>query len=437
MRKLSAFALPVVALLASCSESDRAPAPPVEPVTIATSKAASSDDRWPGFGGPDGNFRVEAPPLATSWPAEGPPVLWQRALGAGYSAIAAEGGVLYTMYRDGDRDAVIAIDAADGATLWEQRYEARAREKNVTQFGEGPHASPLIVGDHIVTLGYTGLLHCWSAADGSLLWKRDLVREYDAQVLEFGSSASPILFEGSVIVLVGGEQAGAIAFSPEDGAELWRSAPTSVSYATPIVIDLDGQSQLLYFSSDAIHGLDASTGASLWSAPVVNQYLNNCTPPQWDDDGLLWVATQLDGGARALRLSRDADGTKVEELWSNSKLSIHFWNSLRLGSYVYASIGSNALVLVAVDMRNGEILWQERGFEQVNFVHTGDLTLMLDANGQLALARLAPEGLTILAQTEILEGPMWSAPTLVGSRLYVRNKKSIVALELGRQPAVE
>ena len=433
MRKLSAIAI-LIAFSVACSGHDQEPTESVEKPAAAPVEHATSADRWPGFGGPDGNFRIEAPPLASSWPAAGPPLLWERELGAGYSAIAADGGLLFTMYREEDQDVAIAIDAADGTTRWKQAYEAKTREQNVTQFGEGPHASPLIVEDRVITLGYTGLLHCFSAADGTLIWKHDLVQEFGAQVLEFGSSASPILVEGAVVVLIGGDEVGAMAFSPADGAEIWRSAATSVSYATPIVIDVDGQSQLLYFSADAIIGLAAGTGATLWSSPVINQYLNNCSPPQWGEDGLLWVATQLDGGARALRLSRTDEGTAVEEVWANSKLSIHYWNSLRLGSHVYASIGSNASILVAVDMSNGEVLWKERGFEQVNFVHTGEISLLLDANGQLALARLSPEGLTILAQTEILEGPMWTAPTLVGTQLYVRNKKSIAALELGATP---
>jgi len=435
MRKLSAIAI-LVTLSIACSGNDQEATDAIALPTTAPAEHATSRDRWPGFGGPDGNFRVEAPPLASSWPGTGPPQLWKRDLGLGYSAIAADAGVLYTMYREEGHDVVIALDAADGKTRWKQRYEATTRDENVTQYGEGPHASPLIVEDRIITLGFTGLLHCWSAADGSLLWKHDLVQEFGAQVLEFGSSASPILVEGAVVVLAGGEQAGALAFSPADGAEIWRSKATSVSYATPIVIDVGGQSQLLYFSADAIIGLEAETGASLWSSPVVNQYLNNCSPPQWGEDGLLWVATQLDGGARALRLTRNDEGTAVEEVWANSKLSIHYWNSLRLGSYVYASIGGNASILVAVDMSNGEVLWRERGFEQVNFIHTGELSLLLDENGQLALARLSPEKLTILAQTEILEGPMWTAPTLVGTQLYVRNKKSIAALELGATPGI-
>ncbi|NIX22128.1 MAG: hypothetical protein GWN07_20765, partial [Actinobacteria bacterium] len=54
--------------------------------------------------------------LAASWPESGPEILWRRALGEGYSAILAEGGRLYTMYRAGETEAVVALDAASGET---------------------------------------------------------------------------------------------------------------------------------------------------------------------------------------------------------------------------------------------------------------------------------------------------------------------------------
>jgi hypothetical protein len=76
-------------------------------------------------GGPNGDLQVPAVDLAKSWPSAGPPVLWSRPLGAGYSAIAADRGALFTMYRDGSDDVIIALRADDGATIWEYRHAAR------------------------------------------------------------------------------------------------------------------------------------------------------------------------------------------------------------------------------------------------------------------------------------------------------------------------
>ena len=123
--------------------------------------------------------------------------------------------------------------------------------------------------------------------------------------------------------------------------------------------------------------------------------------------------------------------TRVEEVWSSNKMSIHFWNTLRFDGHVYGSIGSNALIVAGIDVETGEIKWRQRGFEQANFVHAGDVSILLDSNGELALVKLSPDGMDVVSQVSLLDNEAWTAPTLVDTTLYVRDAKSIRALDLG------
>lgn len=406
-----------------------APMPAPEP---AKESATASAGAWRQWGGPGGDFQLTARSLSRSWGEGGPARLWTRPLGKGYSGITADGGVLYTMYRVGDEEIAIALDAASGATRWEHKYAAPTVEKHVVQFGKGPNASPLVLDDRIITLGYTGRLHALSRTDGKPLWSHDLVQEFGGEVLVFGSSASPILHEDRILVLVGGEQAAVMAFAPASGDMVWKSPAGSVSYATPQVINVDGQDQVLYYSADAINGLDAATGRPLWSHPVPTQYKNNCSNLIWGADNLLWVATQLDGGTRVLRLSRSGDTTKVEEAWADNKVNLHWWNTVRIGDRVYGSIGGQGSVLAAVDVKTGNIAWKERGFDKVKPIQVGDLTLMLDADGDLYLAEFQPDGIKILTQARIFaSNESWTIPILVGTTLYARDQEQITALDLG------
>jgi outer membrane protein assembly factor BamB len=101
---------------------------------LATPATSPSGRGWPQFGGPHRDFRVETSGLQP-WGPEGPTTLWERDLGEGYSGIASDGDVLYTMYRPSawlglstrDEEVVVAIDAATGDTLWEQRNPVEAR----------------------------------------------------------------------------------------------------------------------------------------------------------------------------------------------------------------------------------------------------------------------------------------------------------------------
>jgi outer membrane protein assembly factor BamB len=127
-------------------------------MTNGAARAQSSD--WVQWGGPHRNFVAETKGLATSWPDAGPRRVWQRELGDGYSAIVVERGTIYTMYRKGDNEVAVALDAATGKTLWEYSYAAPFSTDYDMTNGPGPHATPLVSGNFVFTSGSTGKLHC-------------------------------------------------------------------------------------------------------------------------------------------------------------------------------------------------------------------------------------------------------------------------------------
>src|SRR5688572_24861301 len=87
--------------------------------------------KWPQWGGPNRNFRVESKGLAASWPSSGPRRLWNRPLGEGYSGIVVNEGKLYTMYRKDEQEVVAALDAGTGQTLWEHSYPVIVKKKSI------------------------------------------------------------------------------------------------------------------------------------------------------------------------------------------------------------------------------------------------------------------------------------------------------------------
>jgi len=168
----------------------------------------------------------------------------------------------------------------------------------------------------------------------------------------------------------------------------------------------------------------------LWSHPSLNVNRDNISPPIWGEDGLLWTAMQPEGGTRVLELERTGGGTEVREIWSNRRVSIHYWNAVRLGGHVYASIGGRGSIFACVNVRTGKIEWRKRGFERANLLQAGDKTILMDSEGELALVRLSPEGLTVLSRANVTDGPTWTIPTLAGTTLYLRDQKVIRAFDL-------
>ncbi|PYV37055.1 MAG: hypothetical protein DMG06_29075 [Acidobacteria bacterium] len=156
----------------------------------ATSKPSlqPNGSSWMQWGGANRDFISDSKALANSWPAAGPPKLWSRALGDGYSGIAVEGTTLYTVYRRGSQDIVTAIDASRGTTVWEYAYEAEFKNSFSEKVGPGPYAMPQVVGDRLVTASGIGKIQSLDKKTGRPVWSRDLYIEFGGTRLEFGYS---------------------------------------------------------------------------------------------------------------------------------------------------------------------------------------------------------------------------------------------------------
>lgn len=188
--------------------------------TTGVASAQSSD--WAQWGGPQRNFKSESKGLATAWPETGPRRLWQRELGEGYSAIVADRGMLFTMYRKGENEVVIALDAATGKTMWEYSYAAPFSAEYDMTNGPGPHATPLVTGNLVFSSGATGKLHCIDRKGGKLLWSHDLLEEFHGNVRVNGYSCSPIAYKDKIIMMVGGPASSLVAFNQKDGSVAWK-----------------------------------------------------------------------------------------------------------------------------------------------------------------------------------------------------------------------
>jgi outer membrane protein assembly factor BamB len=404
---------------------------------------------WRQWGGPNRNFITDATGLADKWPEGGPPQLWSRPLGTGHSAILVDEGRLYTLYRVGngrggggrsqgpweDAESVISLDAATGKTLWEHKYPARREDFS---FGAGPHSTPLIVGSRLFTIGTNKQMFAFEKTTGKILWSHDLVKEFGSHellirpVVKTGYGCSPIAWRDTIICSVGGPGQSVMAFRQSDGAVAWKSGDFLTSEAPPILIDIAGRQQLVIFGGGTVNGLDPATGEILWSHPHDPGNDLNCSTPLWGPDNLLVVSSAYKAGSRAIRLTPEGNATIAEEAWFTNRVRFMFLNAVRLGDVVYGTTGDfGPAFLTALDVKTGQAAWQYRGFGRASIVYADGKAIIMDEDGDLALARLAPEGVTILSEARVFDTTSWTVPSLAGTTLYARDREKIVALNLG------
>jgi len=397
-------------------------------VLLSSPMAAQSND-WPQWGGPHRDFKSDVKGLAALWPEAGPRRLWKRDLGEGYSSFAVEDGRLYTMYQKGEQETVTALDAASGGTLWEYSYQAPITV-DMTR-APGPRATPLVKGARIYTIGATGKLHCLDKRTGKLAWMYDLFTEFKGYVQDEYYSSSPIAYRDTIIVPVGAAGGALMAFNQKDGSVVWKKGDFKISYASPLLIKVDGQEQLVAMMEENIVGVEPGNGELLWSYPHKNRTKTNVSTPVWGEDNLLFCSSAYDSGGRALKLSRSDNKTSVEEVWYQRQMRVHIGNVIRLGDIVYGSSGDfGAVTFTAVNIRTGQVLWQERNLGKVSLLCADGRFIMLDEDGNLMLATPGADGLKIHSRVQLLTNTAWTPPALAGTKLYLRDRKTIMALEL-------
>jgi len=396
---------------------------------------------WPQWGGPNRDFTSASKGLAAAWPSSGPKRIWTRSLGEGHSALTVEGGRLYTMYRPigmlsmvrrSQEEIVTALDAATGRTIWEYRYTSSTSGLNYSE-GAGPHATPAVSADRVFAMGSRKELIALNKADGTLAWSHDLHQEYGAAYDDRGFACSPLLYGDTVIVGMGGPNQAVAAFNQRTGALVWKSGDLESSPASPIVIDVDGQTQILYFAGDRIAGLHPSNGQVLWTHPHKTDWGLNISTPIWSpSDHLLFVSSAYGTGSRVIELHQAGGRTSVTEKWFNNRMRIHIGTAIRVGSVVVGSSGDfGPAFLTGIDVTSGKILWQDRAFARAQLIYADGKLIVLDEDGTLGLATVSPSGLQVLTKAPVLENRAWTPPSLSGTRLYVRDRKNAIAFELG------
>jgi outer membrane protein assembly factor BamB len=399
---------------------------------------AAPPPSWTQWGGVSRDFMSDTKGLASSWPADGPKKLWSRTLGEGHSAILAENGRLFTMYRQvarsaavTDEEAVAAIDGASGKTIWEFKYPASPSGLQFDQ-GRGPHSTPLISGDLLFAASSRSELFALDKTTGKRVWSHDLVKEYNAPLTGRGYSGSPILYKDTVIVTMGGADQAVAAFNQRTGKLVWKAGYFVWAPASPILIDVDKQPQLVVFGGDLIAGMDPATGRQLWRHPHKTDWGLNISTPVWAPEShLLFASSAYGTGSRALELRQSGGKTTVTEKWHSGRMRVHIGTVIRLADYAYASSGDFGPAFIsAIDLKTGNIAWQDRSFARAQLLYADGKLIVLDEDGVLGLATVSPQGLKVLAKASVLKNLAWTPPTLAGTTLYVRDRQTLSAFDL-------
>lgn len=393
-------------------------------VALVLPVAAAAGD-WFQHRGPHRQGTNDEGGLLASWGNGQPREVWRRPLGAGYSAVAVAGGRLYTMAADGDQEVVLCLDPGSGEILWQTPVGAsKASEMD----DAGPRSTPAIVDGIVYTASSAALLVALSAEDGSMIWEQDLIEVGSAP--RFGYSVSPLV-DGDQVIVEGGaseESPGVYAFDRKTGALRWTALTGPAGYSSPIVAEIAGRRQYVFFRRVGAEVVSLTPeGDLLWRHPTNG--LAIITTPIFLPPNRVFVASADDAfGGMVLEITEN-DGTfNTKEVWSERLMRNHFNTSVLVDGFLY---GFDNGTLRCLDAADGAKRWARRGLGKGSLLAAGDLLFILADDGTLVLAKASPDGFEELGRTRAMEGRAWTAPSLAHGRLYLRDFDELVTYDVG------
>jgi outer membrane protein assembly factor BamB len=400
---------------------------------IGVSIAVAGD--WPQWLGPNRDGSTSEKVAAWKDPLK---VLWTVPVGEGHSGpVVVKGQVyLHTRVKDKLEEDLVAYDGKTGDLLWRTAPQERGKFADPFGFGSGPRATPAVADGNVYTFGITGLLTCVSTEkEGKLVWEVDVLKKHKASNLFFGTSCSPLVVGDLVLVNVGGKGASIVAFDRRTGEEKWKALDDPASYASPILIGKGKDQQVVFLTGKRLVSLSPLDGKMIWEYPLVDKLQESSTTPVVAGD-VLFASSVTFGGA-ALKLGKDDTGPTAKQLWVNPAYTCYFATPVAVGDHLYLVTGSllaKQATLRCVETATGKQLWKRDnvGKYHASLLRTGDgKLLMLEEAGDLVLLQPDPKEYRELSRSKIC-GETWAHPALADGRLYVRDKKDLICVELPR-----
>lgn len=371
---------------------------------------------WSNFRGPLRDGRQTAVMLEEDWKASPPKLLWQVPIGPAWSSFTVAKYRLFTQEQRGENEAVVCLDAQTGNATWVYEWPSRFWE---AVGGAGPRGTPTIADEGLFALGANGALLCLDPTTGKLIWQTDLRKDAAREPPTWGFSASPLVTSGLAIVHAGGKgDLGILAYEVATGQKKWSLPSGDHSYSSPHLATLCGVTGVLMETNAGLQFLDAIAGRQLWQYDWPVQQYRALQPLVVGDTVLL--ASVLGDGTRRLKVERDGDAWKVEQMWMSRDLKPDFNDFVVHKGFLYGFDGN---IFCCTDLSTGKRRWKRGryGNGQVVLLPGADQLLIVSETGDLVLIRADSEKLVELGNSPAIKGKTWNHPVVVGDRVYVRN----------------
>lgn len=391
-------------------------------------RAAPAD--WPQWRGPDRSGISLETGLLTPWPTGGPRVLWTASnLGTGYGSLSVSGDRIFVQGQRNRQSIVSSLSTTDGRSLWSKNLGAGGQNDR----GPGPRSTPTVDGDRLYVLTENGDLACLKH-DGTMLWQRNILREFGGRNIQWLLSESPLIDGARVIVSPGGRNASIVALDKMTGATIWTSRDLSdeAGYASPIVADVQGVRTVMTYTGSAGVGVRASDGKLMWRyRPAANNTANIATPIFFDNK--VFYSSAYGTGGALLGLRAENGTVNAQEIYFTREMQNHHGGVVLVNGYLY---GFNNAILTCLDFATGKMMWRHRSVGKGSVSYADGHLYILGEDLGVGLVEATPAGYREKGRFSIADqgAAAWAHPVISNGRLYLRNQNLLMSYDIRARP---
>lgn len=380
---------------------------------------------WSGWRGNNRNGTVSGFSKPTTWPTQLNKV-WESKVGQGDASPVMANNQIYLHVKQDTTEVVLCINTIDGKEVWRSSLNPSPNINGPAAGHPGPRSTPFLDKGKIYTLGTGGVINCLDAKTGKVIWKNDA---YTAEVPQFFTSCSPIVFDGKCIVQLGGKTKGVIiAFDANSGKEIWKVEGVPCTYSSPAVM-IPKKNMMLVQSETDLIGV-SSDGKLLWKIPTPAQRMfSNATSPVYDGQNV--IVTGQGTGTKSYSITKTGDDWENRELWTNTELGVSFSTPLLKDGFLYGNEAKSGS-LFCLNANTGVKCWADvtalNRFASI--LDLGEVLVTLPANGQLIFFEPSGKAYVELAKYKVAETDVYAHPLIIGNKIFVKDKEMLTCWSL-------
>jgi outer membrane protein assembly factor BamB len=393
---------------------------------------ALAGDTWPEFRGPHANGHADAKHLPSRW-SETENIRWKTAIhGKGWSSPVIWGEQIWmtTAPPDGKELFAVCVHRQTGKIIHDIKVFSIANPAFCHAYNSYASCTPAIEAGRVyVHFGSAGTA-CIDSQTGKVLWQRqDLPCDHYR-----GPGSSPILYEGLLILLFDGfDQQYVAALDKASGKTVWKRErgiqyPSSdgdfrKAYATPAVLRMNGQPQLVCPAAEATFAYDPATGTELWR--IVHGGMNVSSRPVFGHE-LIFLTSGHPMQLLAVRQGGRGELGKDSVVWKTNRAVPTRPSVLLVDDSLYMVADKG--VASCLRVKSGELLWQERlgGSFSASPLYAAGHVYFADEEGKTHV--LKPGDAFKAVAVNQLDAGCMASPAVVGNELFLRTKTHLYCI---------